>query len=111
MSEWIPIIITACGAAIVSGAFTLINNAVQRKAEKKEDKNEKLDALVEAQQLIMLDRIKWLGQAYINTGKVDFDDRRLLNKMHAVYHDKLGGNGDLDVIMKEVNKLPLKKEA
>ena len=36
------------------------------------------------------------------------DDRRVLNEMHHCYHDGLGGNGDLDNLMQEVNKLPLK---
>ena len=41
-------------------------------------------------------------------GAVDYDDRRLLHKMHHNYHTELGGNGDLDAIMAEVDKLPLK---
>ena len=32
----------------------------------------------------------------------------VLNEMHKSYHDGLGGNGDLDVLMHAVNTLPLK---
>lgn len=39
---------------------------------------------------------------------IDFDDRRRLNDMHSCYHNGLGGNGDLDTLMEEVNSLPLK---
>lgn len=108
MSEITPIIITACGASAITVVGNLISQLLQRRADRKSKKDDKIAALCEAQQLVMLDRIKYLGQRYINDGAVDFDDRRLLNKMHKVYHDKLGGNGDLDNIMKAVNKLQLK---
>ena len=58
----------------------------------------------------MYDRIRFLGQAYIAEGEIDFDDRRILRQMHTSYHNGLGGNGDLDALMEEVDSLPLKKE-
>lgn len=70
---------------------------------------EKVDALMESQKYILYDRIRYLGQAYISEGEIDFDDRRILNDMHKSYHNGLGGNGDLDILMAEVNHLPLKK--
>ena len=36
----------------------------------------------------------------------DVDDRRRLHIMHECYHT-LGGNGDLDKLMEDVNKLPI----
>ena len=66
-------------------------------------------ALVESQKYILYDRIRFLGQSYIADGEIDFDDRRILNDMHRAYHSGLGGNGDLDILMNEVNKLSLKK--
>lgn len=69
---------------------------------------EKVDALMESQKFIMYDRIRYLGQAYIGEAEIDFDDRRILNDMHNSYHNGLGGNGDLDILMEEVNRLPLK---
>ena len=68
----------------------------------------KVDALVEANKFILYDRIRFLGQEYIDAGEIDFDDRRILNNMHKSYHYGLNGNGDLDVLMGEVNHLPLK---
>ena len=68
-----------------------------------------VEALVESQKYILYDRIRFLGQSYIADGEIDFDDRRILNDMHRAYHSGLGGNGDLDILMKEVNQLPLKK--
>ncbi len=69
----------------------------------------KTDAQSEAIKYILYDRIRYLGQAYIDEGEIDFDDRRILNDMHRSYHSGLGGNGDLDVLMREVNNLRLKK--
>lgn len=69
----------------------------------------KVDALTESQRYILYDRIRFLGQAYIREGSIDFDDRRILNDMHKSYHNGLGGNGDLDILMQEVDRLPLKK--
>ena len=68
-----------------------------------------VEALVESQKYILYDRIRFLGQSYIADGEIDFDDRRILNDMHRAYHSGLGGNGDLDILMNEVNKLSLKK--
>lgn len=63
----------------------------------------------EALKFVLYDRIRYIGQAYIAEGAVDFDDRRVLNAMHSSYHTGLGGNGDLDTLMAEVNGLPLKQ--
>lgn len=68
----------------------------------------KTDAQSEALKFILYDRIRYLGQLYIADKSVDFDDRRILNDMHRSYHSGLGGNGDLDTLMAEVNRLPLK---
>lgn len=68
-----------------------------------------LKAQSEAMKYVLYDRIRYLGQAYISEGEIDFDDRRILNDMHRSYHSGLCGNGDLDVLMQEVNHLPLKK--
>ena len=71
---------------------------------------DKVNALINADRYIMFDRIRYLGQKYVAEKEVDFDDRRILNRMHDVYHNELGGNGDLDKLMKAVNTLPLKQE-
>lgn len=120
---------TAIVIAIVSsGATTTILQCIRewlawrrdRKAKKEdseerdtdqrlEDIESKTDAQSEALKYIIYDRIRYLGQAYIAEAEIDFDDRRILNDMHKSYHYGLGGNGDLDTLMAEVNKLPLKQ--
>lgn len=71
------------------------------------------EALVEAQRYVLYDRIRYLGQKYIAEGEVDMEDRRILHLLHAVYHGDethrgCGGNGDLNLLMQAVDKLPLK---
>lgn len=75
-----------------------------------EDNRKTLESLTEGMKHIIYDRIRHIGQAHINVGEIDFDDRRILNNMHHCYHDGLGGNGDLDKLVQEVNHLPLKKD-
>lgn len=69
---------------------------------------EEVSNLKEGVRMILLDRIKLLGQQHIKNKEIDFEDRRLIHQMHSVYHDKMDGNGDLDSLMNEVNDLPLK---
>ena len=121
--------LTGVGAAAV---IKLIDNVVQWKLQRKaakedrtldddraeikkikqweKDMKDKVNALINADRYIMFDRIRYLGQKYVAEKEVDFDDRRILNQMHDVYHNELGGNGDLDKLMKAVNTLPLKQE-
>lgn len=111
---------------IASGIIGLIFGFVQqitlwklnRKAAK-EDKaefniEERIKALEDrvtglsiGQKSILHDRIKWLGMGYIAAHCIDIDDRRDLIEMHKAYHAN-GGNGNLDMLMEEVEKLPLK---
>ena len=67
----------------------------------------KVDGLSIGQKSILHDRIKWLGMGYVAAHCIDIDDRRDLLEMHRAYHAN-GGNGNLDMLMEEVEKLPLK---
>lgn len=130
MENWMYAIATGVtGAAVIKLIDNVVQWYLQRKATKEDAKisddkaelkkikqweknmEDKVNALINADMLIMLDRIRYLGQRYVADNEVDFDDRRILNQMHKSYHDDLGGNGDLDGLMKVVNALPLKKEA
>ena len=110
----------AIGAAIING----INQRKLLKMQHEFDKEDKAQVDVEkelrdlremsaaqseALKFVLYDRIRYIGQAYITEGSVDFDDRRVLNNMHNSYHSGLGGNGDLDTLMAGVNSLPLKQ--
>lgn len=88
----------------------IINDRLNTIEKKTDCIQELLDSLKEGMKYTIYDRIRHIGQAHINVGEIDFDDRRILNNMHHCYHDGLGGNVDLDKLVQEVNSLPLKKE-
>ena len=82
------------------------NSEIERKIEELNAKNL---VVVEALRVILLDRIRYLGQSYIAKGEISFDDRRIFHMMHDAYHDGLGGNGDADLVVEAVDELPLKQ--
>lgn len=119
----IGIAIALISGGVGAGIVKLIGDRLafrrERKAKKEDEASlnydgrlksieTKTDAQSAALRYLLYDRIRYLGQAYIKDGCIDFDDRRILNDMHDAYHNGLDGNGDLNTLMQEVNKLPLK---
>lgn len=108
----IAIVSGLLGGSAVAALINAIAEGIRQKRKRKYDKDDGRDrdnqALKDGLKWVLYDRIRFLGQHYIAASSVDFDDRRILNEMHSCYHNGLGGNGDLDNLMSEVNKLPLK---
>lgn len=116
MNTILVALISGVSAAVIGVIGNIIINRLNRK-DKKEDKQEDKQAAADARltainnglKLLMLDKIKYLGLRFISEGGITYEDRSLLHRMHDNYHNELGGNGDLDQIMDDVDKLPLKK--
>ena len=122
--EWLlDLLKSAFGAGIVAGLFGLAQWRLNRKAQK-EDKaaaisvascaargedikilQETVNALIVADRTILYDRIKHLAKAYIKRQWISVEEYEDLKRMHKVYHDDLKGNGFLDSIMAEVDKI------
>ena len=126
------LIIGILGAGIGGGIMTIIQMCLNRKwakSDKQEEKadnfnaiNKRLDlfdkkldnAITDighvkvADKAILSDRIKWLGTKYIEAGEIEFEDRRNLHDLHDAYHNHCDGNGDYDILMREIDELPLK---
>lgn len=116
----------AVGSSIVVGLFGLITWWLNRKAAKedrqadREEKNEKeadlemdkinktLDNLTIAMRMLMYDRIKHLGNTYLDRGSISSEELADLLAMHKVYHEALNGNGFLDTVMDKVKAMPVK---
>lgn len=116
----------AVGSSIVVGLFGLITWWLNRKAVKEdrqadwEEKNEReadlemdkinktLDNLTIAMRMLMYDRIKHLGNTYLDRGSISSEELADLLAMHKVYHEALNGNGFLDTVMDKVKALPVK---
>ena len=115
MEEWYIVLLGGTSAAaLISTIGNIILHLLQRSERKKEKQNDrqqeqidKLNAIGKGVMLLELDKIKYLGLRFIRDGGITYEDRTLLHKMHDNYHKELGGNGDLDQIMEEVDELPL----
>lgn len=95
--DWlIELLSGATGAAIVAGVFSI---AQTRKARK--------DAKGKALRYIMLYIIQERAKQHIKDGSITLEERRSLHHWHDLYHNGLGGNGDADALMAQVDKLPL----
>lgn len=108
----IEIIIAVFGGSALSALITQVGTYITDRRKRKdavEDKAEDKDAaLKQGMKLLLADKLQYLGLKYIKEGEITFSNRKMLNEMHSAYHNGLGGNGDFDGLMKEVNNLPLK---
>jgi hypothetical protein len=86
----------AAGAALVAGIFGLIQARSNRK-----------NAHSKALRYLMLYVIQERAKQHIKEGKITLEERRALHHWHSLYHNELGGNGDADALMAQVDKLPL----
>lgn len=122
--EWtLELLKSAFGAGIVAGLFGLVQWRLNRKAQKEDKAAERntascaargeeikmlqktVNALIVADRAILYDRIKHLAKSYIKRQWISVEEYEDLKRMHKVYHDDLKGNGFLDSIMAEVDKL------
>ena len=121
MEVLIAILSGGAAVALIEGLREWLGRRYEQRARKEALAQRKIEerltameeqniAQSEALKYILYDRIRFLGQAYIAAGEIDFDDRRILNSMHAAYHSGLKGNGALDNLMRDVNALRLKRK-
>lgn len=95
-------------AIVSSSAFaTLLSFCTQLIRDRMKNKH----GVAAGVKIILYDRIKWMGNKYIERGWISSEELEDLVEMHRIYHDELIGNGFLDEIMKKVKALPLKKGA
>lgn len=101
---------TILGCCLGSSGITAIILAVlQRKWKKEDQRNEKQDAIVNGVKVLTVDRVRYLGKNYIERGWITLWEKENLKEMHKAYKD-LGGNGHLDTVMKEVERLDIRSD-
>jgi hypothetical protein len=122
--DWlVDLLKSASGAGIVAGLFGLVQWRLNRKAQKEDKAADKkvascaargaeiaalqqtVNALIVADRTILYDRIKHLAKTYIRRGWISVEEYEDLKRMHKVYHDDLQGNGFLDSIMENVDRI------
>lgn len=82
---------------------------LQRKWKKEDQRNEKQDAIVNGVKVLTVDRVRYLGKSYIERGYITLWEKENLKEMHKAYKE-LGGNGHLDTVMKEIEKLDIRAD-
>ena len=100
MAELIGVIVAACMGS--SGLTAIILAVLQRKWLKAD----KQDAVVAGLKVLTVDRVRYLGRSYINAHSITLDDKENLEDMYRAYK-ALGGNGHLETVMDEVERLPV----
>ena len=106
MDVIVSIIGGSCGAAVVTGVVTLIQFIINRR----DKRSGKADMQSKALRYIMLYIIQERAKQHIKEKCISLDDRRSLHHWHDLYHNGLGGNGDADALMEQVDHLPLDTE-
>lgn len=96
----------AMGAALVAGIFAAYSARRARKASQNEQEQVEHKAL----RYIMLYIIQERAKSHIKEGSITLEERRSLHHWHDLYHNGLGGNGDADALMAQVDLLPLDYE-
>lgn len=98
------LLIAVIGAVTGSGVASVVVAILQRHWAKQDSHDERVDALVDASKVQMIDRVRWLGKKYIADGEIHLEDKENLIEMYNAYK-RLGGNGHLETVMSEVNHL------
>ena len=97
------------GALTGSGVSAVVVAVLQRHWQKQDRKDNRLDALVNAQKLTMIDLVKRSAKEHIKAGYISLEDKEHLIEQHKAYK-ALGGNGHLDTIMEVIDELKVVDE-
>lgn len=100
------ILIGILGAGVGSGLMGIILACLQRRWNKKDKEDGRLDALVAAQKLMMIDHAKEVAREYLEVGEISMDDKEHFMEMYTAYK-ALGGNGHLEIIKHEIEHLKI----
>jgi hypothetical protein len=101
-------LITAIVAIVSSsGVATIIVTILQHRWEHRSEEDTRIAAIVEAQKVLLIDRVRFLGKSYLRAGEISLSDKENLYGMYDAYK-ALGGNGHLETVMNEVAHLEVK---
>lgn len=92
------------GSGVGAGIMAIVLACLQRKWKKEDKHDDRLEAIMVAQKVMMVHMVRDLGKKYIHDGEIHIEDKESLQDMYNSYK-ALGGNGRLTTIMNEVNAL------
>ena len=97
-------IIIALIAGFFGGGFLgLVQFLISRKDKQKEQDSTEREAL----RYLMLYFIEDTASKIIAKGEITLEQKQMLHRWHALYHEGLGGNGDAAVVMEIIDELPI----
>lgn len=99
MNGWIQILVTVLSSVLASSGLWAY---LSKKLEKKDVKTQMLIGLGH-------DRIIFLGMTYIERGWISQDEYENIHDYLYVPYKLMGGNGSAERVMKEVEKLEIRK--
>lgn len=95
------IIVPIVCALIGSGASTAIVTAIINAKKKETGESQGI-------RWLMQDRLEHVALAYMAKGSITHDEWKNWNKGHYIYHELLGGNGDLDPLKEALSTMDAK---
>lgn len=101
------VILTIVASVFASTGFWAFVTTLLQRRDSKNDKKTLEGKMLKG---LAHDRICYLGELYIKKGYISKDDYENLHDYLYIPYKELGGNGTAERIMKEVDKLPIRKE-
>ena len=99
MENWWQVLLTIVGTVAASSGFWAF---MQKKSDKNDARTRMLIGLAH-------DRIIYLGMCYIERGWITQDEYENIHDYLYVPYKELGGNGSAERIMKDVEKLEIRR--
>ena len=94
--------ITILCALLGSGAATaLVSGLVSRRAEKRRTETGESQGL----RWLLRERLELQALKFLRRGAISYEELCSWNRGHHIYHDLLGGNGDLNGLKEELTRL------
>lgn len=105
-----PLLTSILSSSVIVGLFELVKTILERRWKKKDEADKKDSVEATALKALLHDRLYEKCEECLAAGEVSIDAYDNLKYMYEPYV-LLGGNGTCARLMKEVEKLPIKKEA
>lgn len=113
MSGEVEIALIGALCTVLGYMFSYVTHKQDHKWKKEDFRTEeikaqekKLNAVVMADKVVIMFIIKYIGRDYLKEGEITLEQKETIADLHRAYKG-LGGNGDLDTIMQELDEIDI----